>query len=201
MLKKLVLLILIISVLYPDEIFSQVSSPFTGDPSKYSEELTLFMGPNLNDEQKANLNNFLVSWDSSLFNRENMTRIIDISAQFAARSMRPVPHFNDLFLTLKAFNERGDEEDILSKWLTGLSEIVFNPRFSTNEIAQYVKDTRLMIKDNVLSESSAIRWKVKDKPLAFFHDTTFYAEITGATLTCYSQRDSTEIYNLSLIHI
>jgi hypothetical protein len=195
MLKKLVILISIILVFSPDEIFSQVSSPFTGDPSKYNEELTLFMGPNLNDEQKANLNNFLVSWDSSLFTRENMTRIIDISAQFSARSMRPVPHFNDLFLTLKAFTERGDEDDILSKWLTGLSEIVFNPRFSTNEIAQYVKDTRLMIKENILYESSAIRWKVKDKPLSFFHDTTFYVEITGATLTCYSQRDSTEIYN------
>jgi len=195
MLKKLVFLILIIRVISPVLMFSQVRSPFTGDPEKYREELTQFMGPNLNDEQKTNLNNFLASWDSAAFSRENMTRIIDITSQFSARSMRPVPHFNDFFLTLKAFNDKGDAEEILGNWLTGLSETVFNPRFSTDNIARYIRNTGLMIKDNVLSESSAIRWKVKDKPLVFLHDTVFYVEVTDATLTCYSQKDSTEIYN------
>ena len=195
MLKKLTFLFLSMLVLIPAEIFSQVKSPFTGDPEKYREELTQFMGPNLNDEQKDNLNYFLNSCDSAAFSRENMTKILDITSQFAARSMRPVPNFNDFFLTLRAFIEKGDQEELLGTWLTGLSEILFSPRFTNQSIAQFIKNTGLMLRENILSESSAIRWKVKDKPLVFLHDTTFCIQIDDATLTCYSQRDSTEIYN------
>ncbi len=195
--KKLVILSLIIRIILPADLLSQVKSPFTGDPAKYRDELTMFMGPNLDDEQKANLNFFLASWDSSAFSKENMTRIIDITSQFSARSMRPVPHFNDFFLTLKAFNDKENEGEILSNWLAGLSETLFNPRFSTDRIARYIKNTGLMIKDNILSESLAIQWKVKESPLKFLHDTVFFVEVTNATLTCYSQKDSTEIYNAS----
>jgi hypothetical protein len=197
MFKKLAVLSLIIRVMLPGCLFSQAKSPFSGDPAKYKEELTLFMGPNLNDVQKANLKFFIASWDSSAFSRENMTRLIDISSQFSARSMRPVPHFNDFFLTLKAFIDKGNQDEILGNWLTGLSETLFNPRFSTDRIARYIKNTGLMIRDNILSESSAIQWKVKGSPLSFLHDTVFYVEVNNATLTCYSQRDSTEIYNVS----
>jgi hypothetical protein len=195
MLKKLLILCLIIRVILPADIFSQVKSPFTGDPAKYREELTLFMGPNLNDVQKTTLNTFLARWDSSAFSRENMIKIIDITSQFSARSMRPVPHYNDFFLTLHAFLEKENHDEILSNWLTGLSEILFNPRFSTDRIARYIKTTGLLISDNILSESSSLKWKVKNAPLKFLHDTVFYVEVTDATLTCYSQKDSTEIYN------
>jgi hypothetical protein len=195
MLKKLVIMCLIIRVALPADMFSQAKSPFTGDPARYREELTLFMGPNLNDVQKTTLNTFIAGWDSSAFSRENMIKIIDITGQFSARSMRPVPHFNDFFITLQAFLEKGNQDEILSNWLTGLSEILFNPRFSTDRIARYIKTTGMMIRDNILSESSSIQWKVKNAPLKFLHDTVFYVEVTDATLTCYSQKDSTEIYN------
>ncbi len=197
MVKRLAFLFFLIQVLFHGELFSQVKSPFTGDPEKYHEEITQFMGPNLNDEQKANLNYFITCWDSAAFSRENMTRIIDITSQFSSRSMRPVPHYNDLFLTLRAFNEKGDGDKILETWLTGLSEILFSPRYTNQSISQYIKNTGSMIRENILSESTAIRWKVKNKPLVFLHDTTFYIEINDATLTCYSQRDSTEIYHVT----
>jgi hypothetical protein len=197
MLKKLVVISFILLAIPPAQLYSQAKSPFTGDPAKYRDELILFMGPNLDDVQKANMKTFLAAWDSSAFSRENMTRIIDISSQFSARSMRPVPHFNDFFLTIKAFNEKENQGEILGKWLTGLSETLFNPRFSTDRIVRYIKNTGLMIRDNILSESTTVRWKVKESPLEFMHDTVFYVEVSNATLTCYSQKDSTEIYNAS----
>jgi hypothetical protein len=197
MLKKLVFISSILLAISPNHLYSQAKSPFTGDPAKYRDELTLFMGPNLDDVQKANMKTFLAAWDSSAFSRENMTRIIDISSQFSARSMRPVPHFNDFFLTIKAFSEKENQGEILGNWLTGLSETLFNPRFSTDRITRYIKNTGLMIRDNILSESTTVRWKVKESPLEFMHDTVFYVEVSNATLTCYSQKDSTEIYNAS----
>jgi hypothetical protein len=63
-----------------------------------------------------------------------------------------------------------------------------------------MKNTTLMIKDNILAESPSIRWKVKNSKMEFLHDTVFRAIIKNATLTCYSQKDSTEIYNASGIY-
>jgi hypothetical protein len=197
MFKKLIILSLFTLVILPGNMFSQTKSPFSGDPLKYREELTLFMGPNLNDQQKATLNSFLVKWDSVSFGDDNKTRILDITTQLAARAMRPVPHFNDFLATLNIFIDSKTGNDIIGAWLTGLSETVFNLRFTTETIGRMMKNSGLMISDNILNESASLKWKVKGSQLRLMHDTVLKVIISDATLTCYSQRDSTEIYNAS----
>ena len=54
-----------------------------------------------------------------------------------------------------------------------------------------------MARENVLFESASVKWKVKNNKLNFSHDTTIYVTVKDATLTCYSQKDSTEIYNVT----
>jgi hypothetical protein len=95
------------------------------------------------------------------------------------------------------FSEFRTELTSLSNWLTGLSEIVFDPRYPSENIDRYIKNTGLMITDNIISDISGMQWKVKNSKLSFLHDTVFKAIINNATLTCYSQKDSSEIYNVS----
>ena len=114
----------------------------------------------------------------------------------SARLMRPVPHFNDFLITLNYFIDFNRDDAFFYNWLRGLSEIAFNPRISSENIIRYFKNTGSMIKENVLSESGSVQWKVKSSKLKFEHDTVFYVVISNATLTCYSQNDSTEIYNV-----
>ena len=176
---------------------AQVKSAFTGDVTTYRTELENFMGPNLNADQKNNLSKFLSRWDSAGFSKINMGMITDISSQMSARLMRPVPHFSDFLVTVNYFLDYKRDNAIFTSWLKGLSEIAFNPRTSSDNIIRYFKNTGSMIKENVLSESGSVRWKVKNSNLKFEHDTAFYVEISNATLTCYSQKDSTEIYNVT----
>ena len=197
MLKKLVILTLIFRILLTDGLSAQLVSPFTGDPSRYKDELISYMGPNLKDNHKGNLALFLENWQNRKFDSEDMTRIIDVTSQFYGRSMRPVPHMHNFLTTLNTYIKVNGDEEFLSHWLRGLSEIVFNPRISIESINRYIKDTELMLTVNVLSESTTIRWKVKNNPLTFRHDTVFKAIVRNATLTCYYQKDSTEIYNVS----
>jgi hypothetical protein len=200
MVKKLVLICLLLRLFAPADLHSQSKSPFSGDHSKFRTELTGFMGPNLNDAQKIILNSFFAKWDSSAFSRENMTRIVDLSSQFYGRAMRPVPHFTDLMASLNTFLEKNQDNRFIDSWLSGLSELVFNKRITNESIDRYLRNTALMIKDNTLAESPSIRWKVKNCKLEFFHDTAFIVILKNATLTCYSQKDSTEIYNVSGIY-
>ena len=194
--KKAVICLLIL-IFVPREIFSQAKTPFSGDPLKFRTELTTFMGPNLNDLQKANLNTFLTKWDSAAFSDANKYRIMDVTSQFYSRAMRPVPHLNNLITALNQFATGKTDDELLTVWLTGLSETVFNPRLNNDNIDRYVKNTSLMIRDNILAETASLKWKVKNCELEFIHDTTFLVEIKNATLTCYSMKDSTEIYNVT----
>jgi hypothetical protein len=195
--KRQIVLSTLFLLATPIILLSQTRSAFTGDQQKFRTELTAFMGPNLNPEQLANLNSFLVRWDSAAFSRENMVKILDISSQLSSRNMRPVPHFNDFLTTLNNFVEFKREESFFANWLKGLSEIAFSPKFTNENIARYFKNTVSMIKGNVLFESGSVRWKVKNNTLKFLHDTVFFIAVTDATLTCYSQKDSTEIYNVT----
>jgi hypothetical protein len=195
--KKLIFLTLFLLLLSPYILFSQSRSAFSGDPAKFRTELTAFMGPNLNPEQIANMNTFLVRLDSSAFSKEIMVKIIDISSQLSSRLMRPVPHFYDYLLTLNYFIEYKRDAAFFNNWLTGLSEIAFSPRFTNDNIDRYFKNTGSMIKENVLFESASVKWKVKNNNLKFLHDTAFYVAISDATLTCYSQKDSTELYHVT----
>lgn len=197
MLRKLVILILLIRIILAENLFAQLISPFTGDPSRYKEELISYMGPNLKDNHKENLGIFLEHWENRKFDTEDMTRIIDVSSQFYGRSMRPVPYMHNFLTTINTYIRVNGDKEFLSHWLRGLSEIVFDPRISVESINRYIRDTELMLTVNVLTESTTIRWKVKNNPLKFSHDTVFKAIITNATLTCYYQKDSTEIYNVS----
>jgi hypothetical protein len=200
MLKKLAILCLTFQAFLPVILLSQVKPTFSGDPAKFREELTAFMGPNLNDEQKGNLGTFLARFDSSAFSKANMTKIIDLTSQFSDKGMRPVPHFNNLFSALNTMVDKNSGDKFISDWISGLSELAFNPRYQSENIDRYIRNTRIMIRDNVLSESPSIRWKVKNSPLQFMHDTAFLVKIKDATLTCYSQKDSLEIFNATGIY-
>ena len=189
------LLFLFSGTLFQVKLPAQVKQAFSGDPAKFRDELTQFMGPNLNDEQKLTLGTFLARWDSSAFSKSNMTSIIDLSSQFAEKGLRPVPHFNDLLLTLNAIASGKKDDKFLKDWLTGISELAFNPRYPAESLDRYIRNTRIMVNDNYLSESGSIKWRVKNCQLQFAHDTIFKVNFSNGTLTCYSQKDSTEIYN------
>lgn len=197
MAKKLVTTSIILFLFSISVLLSQTRSAFTGDQTKFKAELTAFMGPNLKPDQLTALNTFFARWDSAAFSKESMVKIVDISSQLSSRYMRPVPQFFNFIVTLNYFIEFKREDSFFKNWLTGLSEIAFSPRFTNDNIDKYFKNTGSMIRDNVLYESGNIKWKVKNSVIKFLHDTTFYFAITDATLTCYSQKDSTEIYNVT----
>ena len=111
--------------------------------------------------------------------------------------MRAIPQFSQFLKTLNDFCEYKRDDAFLSYWLTGFSELLFNPRYRNETIVRYIENTSLLIKDNLLINTGSVKWKVKDADLRFTHDTAFHIVLDNITLTCYSQRDSTEIYNAS----
>jgi hypothetical protein len=197
---KFIILNFCLLVFSAGKVLPQVQPSFSGDPAKFKDELTIYMGPELSEEQIIILRSFISKWDSAAFSKENMTRILDLSSQLIGRKMRAVPQFSKFLQTLNDFCENERDDEFLSYWLTGFSEMLFNPRYRNESIVRYVENTSLLIRENLLINTGSVKWKVKNADLKFSHDTVFYIVLKNVTLTCYSQRDSTEIYNVSGIY-
>jgi len=133
--------------------------------------------------------------DSAAFSTQIMDKIINIAGQLSSRQMRTVPHFNDFLVTLNYVITYKRDNDFISNWLKGLNEIASSQTFTNDNIDKYLRNSGLLVKENVLSESGNVKWKVKKNSLKFLFDTTVYVPISNATLTCYAQKDSTELYN------
>jgi hypothetical protein len=197
MLRKLITLVILIVLVSTGMLFSQAKPVFSGDRTKFGLELKTFMGPNLNTEQQANLTTFVTRWDSAGFSTEIMDRIIDVSSQLSSRQMRPVPHFNDFLIALNIFIGYKREVSFFITWLKGLSELAFNQKVTNDNLDRFFRNSTLMVKENILFQSGSVKWKVKNINLKFLHDSAIYVAVSDATLTCYSQKDSTEIYNVT----
>lgn len=171
----------------------QVKSRFSGDLEKYKQEITAFMGPNLNAEQKAVFDAFISKWDSTSFGEETKTRIISVSGQLSARIMRAVPHYLDLFRSMNFFSSGNRGSRDVNNWLKGLGKIAGDPEAENEKVAQYLRNSVTILRDNTLYESGNTKWMLKDTEPEFVFDTAFHLVIKNGTLLCKILKDSTMI--------
>ncbi|MDP4223487.1 MAG: hypothetical protein Q8868_09255 [Bacteroidota bacterium] len=196
MIRKLIILNIWLLITSAGCLFSQVKPVFSGDPEKFKDELASFMGPNLTEEQKTILNSFTAKWDSSAISRENKSKILDLSNQLTGRQMRAGTQFTRFLNVINVLVDQNKSE-ILNYWLSGLSEILFDRTYPNDAIVKHLDNMNSLVRGNTINNPPSVKWKIKNAVPVFEHDTTFRASVKNATLTCYSQRDSTEIYNVS----
>lgn len=195
MVRKFIILGMLLVLLPAGRLLSQAKPVFSGDPLKFSTELSVFMGQGLSEENKVILTEFVARWDSSLFTSENKQRILQISSKFSEKQMRPSPHFTQFLGAINYLSEYTTDSRFFNNWLSGLTDLILNPGTRNEAILRYIGNTTLLIKENLLIKTSSVTWKIKGTNIKFARDTAFYAVLDKVTLTCYSHRDSTEIYN------
>jgi hypothetical protein len=199
--RKRFLLIIVFLKLISGDLFSQVKPAFSGEFEKFREELNLYMGPNLNPDQKALVNTFQVRWDSSGFSNINMTRIINLSNLLAKRRFRPVPHFTDYLIALTEFSHTKKSPDFFTSFLAALSSMSVKPEVNNEIIDRFIKSISSLLRDNIMYSSNSVKWKIKNENLKFSFDSIFKVIVTDATLTCYAQKDSSEIYMVNGLYL
>lgn len=195
--RKFIILNIFLLIISAGALFPQPKSVFSSDQSKYRDELTAFMGANLSEENGKILSGFLSLWDSTGFSEVNKSKIHDVSVKLAERQFRPVPQFIGFLNTSNDIINFKNDNALLGKWLDGLNDLLLIPQYPNTNLATYIQNTGLLIKENLLINTSSVKWKVKSGDLRFDRDTAFRVDLNNATLTCYSQKDSTEIYNVT----
>lgn len=193
--RKFIILSVTIIILLAGSGLSQPKPAFSGDHAKFNEELTAFMGMNLSEENNVILDNFLSKWDSTGFSEINKSKIHDISVKLATRQFRPVPQFIEFLRTANDIIDIRNDNTLLGYWLAGIEDLIRVPQYSNPSLLTYIQNTGNLIRDGYLVNTPSVKWKIKSNNLKFAHDTAFRIDLDNVTLTCYSQKDSTEIYN------
>ncbi|MBM3419571.1 MAG: hypothetical protein FJY11_00390 [Bacteroidetes bacterium] len=176
---------------------AQTGKVFTTEKVSFIDEMTRFMGTSLNERQKTILTGFLMQWDSITVSEETRSGIVVVAAQMEGRNMRPLPEFISFLDAISAFSGSEKGLSMLPEWLKGYSGIVVNPSYTNSEIDRYLVMSSLLARENCLYRSNSVKWIIGDDNFSFTHDTVFKLNITGSSLICYSQNDSTIIYNAS----
>ncbi len=180
---------------------AQVQNKFTGDAETFSTELRSFMGPNLSEVQSTLLNSFISTWDSTIFTTEIKNGIISASNSLVLKRMRPNPHFTDYMGTIMNFVNYDVDFNKLEQWITGLNGVALEQSTSVNNLHSFITSTGALISDSLLYSSRSASWKILSNKFSFENDSVFKIIVPETDLLCYTNYDSTLIYNTSGVYI
>jgi hypothetical protein len=194
--KKIIFILLAVAA-FSFPAAGQVSNQFSGDASKFTGELTVFMGTLVSKSQKAEVDLFNSLFDSTYFSVDTRDMIINVASQLRGRRLSQVPGFVFFVRTLNDFVSTSQRKAEVNAWLAGLSEMAFDPRFTNASIEKFIEVTGLLLVDNTIYSAGSVRWKTKGGTVEFDRDTVLKIDIKTVTLTCFLGKDSTEIYDFS----
>ena len=194
--RKLFIILLLLFLIVPGEnAFAQIRSSFSGETAEFSNELSVFMGPNLKEDQAALLSSFTTAWDSTLIDQDTKQLIVTAAISIENKRMRPAPHFVDFIGTIMSFINYDIDKEKLNLWIEGLTELSRDSGTRISDLSSFISSVYGLIRNKTIFSSNSVVWKTSGNRFDFSNDTRFIISIPESDLICYAQRDSTIIYN------
>ena len=194
---KKIITVILAGLLLSAGIYAQTRPQFSGDTETFTAELTAFMSTLVSKPEKAEIDLFISLYDSTIFTRDIKERIINVANQLTGRRIGQTPGFLFFMRTLTDFITTGQKPGEVNAWLAGLSEMIFNPRFTNASVEKFMEVTGLLLVDNTIYSAGSVRWKTREGKVEFSRDTILKIDIKAVTLTAYLGKDSTSIFNFS----
>lgn len=194
---KKILITLLATAALSVTLKGQVPAQFSGDTAKFTTELTAFMGTLVSKPEKSEVDLFISLYDSTCFDPRVKDRIINVASQLRGRRLSQVPGFIFFTRTLTNFITMEQNQEEISAWLEGLSEMAFDPRYSNASVEKFIEVTGLLLVDNTIYSAGSVRWKTREGTVKFVRDTVLKIEIKAVTLKAFLGKDSTEIYDFT----
>jgi hypothetical protein len=191
--KKVILLSAIIFSSF-NYITSQVTSTFSSEPEKYTDELKTFMESVISEREEIIMNHYTAAWDSGLISPATKNEIIILSNKLLRKNARPKPHFMLFIMNLEAFLEGNQDESSYQAWKEGLSFLVDARNRQVTELENYLNITYNLIRNNIIFQSSSTQWKTSNPDFYFEFKDSVRIVFNPVVLTCIAVRDSIKIF-------
>ena len=177
---------------------AQETSVFSGEPSKYPDELTGFVQKNIHPESEIFLNKFLQAWTrDSLFTAAEQARIIAVSQDLIKRNARSHPHFTHYLRCMVSFKTSNQSAENIANWEKGLDLLLVKKRSSLQTMDRFLVFTYQLIDSSSLYRSGSVDWKATSGDYRIVADTAVKVLFQRTNLVCYAKRDSMHLFETS----
>ena len=191
--KRLLTILFFLSFSF--SLLSQKVQVFSGDTSKYTNELGIFMR-NVADQHDKLLKDFLKAWEKdSLFNAEEKKQIIDLSQRMVEKKAIPYPHFVNFLSCMLAFKEFNSDRENYKNWVEGFRDVLDKRKTTTLQINNILEFTDILFRENLIYHSGSAVWKASNKEYKILNKSGLRIEFKNVDLICYSQRDSIQLFS------
>ena len=185
-------------------INAQNLKKFSDDPVIFIDEFKTLMSKNITETDEDNLNIFIDLWQSDslgILTNEERTRIIETGNRLLDRKARAYPHFRDYMLCIIAFKKGEQTPTSYQDWENGLNHLLDIKKAAVKNAASYFDFTINLLDSSFLYKSYSTTWKVSNPECKIvFDENNLTVEFGDLGLTCYSKRDSINIYNTTGIY-
>ncbi len=177
--------------------FTAKASSNSQDPTASINEIKLLLNhPSLsNKEKKEFKEKFHNFWNKAQLSDQKRDSILSICQVFRSKHARVVPDFHDYFKALILFEEKKRSDSDYTNWQRGLIQELTKPRAKLSHVNAFLKQTIHLLNDQLLFKSFSIEWKARGGNFHYEYDSTLKIIFNEIDLICYSQKDSSVIYN------
>jgi hypothetical protein len=181
--------------------YAQESTVFSGEISKYPDELTSFIQKNINPVSEKTLNDFITAWkQDSLFTADEQDRIVRFSILYELKGAKPYPHFTHYLRCLLLLKKDAKGPANYNSWEKGFNVLLNDRKRSLAVVERYVSFTQQLIDSSSLYSSGSVNWKINTNNYSFASDTAVQLIIHKTDLTCFAKHDSIRILGTSGIY-
>lgn len=182
------------------DVYSQVikEMPYSSDEYLVVLEKHFDRVPqNKKREAKLFLKDLEEKWTTGFFSESIKDQIYKTSNLMLENKMRAMPFFIDYFnAIIMAINQEMDESVILT-WMKSVDLVLDKEK--NKYFTEYLNNSQALFSQHYVFSNKIIQWKADDN-WKLKVDSTIRLEFANTNLTCYTKKDSSNIYNTSGVY-
>ncbi len=182
--------------LYSQVNLAQKITRFSGDSTKFIDELNSVFSPLVANELKMSttlMKEFIQKWNTEKYDPGKKKLIYSIGNQMLKKGLRPYPDFYDYIKALNVFIDSQQPDDRFYEWFTVLRGLQENK--NNRYFVQFIEQCIYLFGENLVYKSQSARWKIITPDYHMKFDSIPFIIFSPTMLACYANDDSLVIFN------
>ena len=175
---------------------SQPLNHFTGDSTKFIDELNYVFSPLVANELKMSetlMKEFGKKWNAEKYDHEKKKLIYIIGTQMLKKGSRPYPDFYNYIKALNVFIDSRQPDERFFEWFTVLKGLQRNK--NNRYFHEFVEQSIYLFDENMAYKSLSAQWKIVNPDYHIKFDSVPVIIFNPTMLVCYANGDSLVIFN------
>jgi len=148
-------------------------------------------------DAKKYLKDLEEKWTTGFFSEPIKEQIYVTSNLMLENKMRAMPFFNELFNTIILAIDQGLDESVILTWMKSVDMVLNQER--NKYFTEYIDNCQALFTQQYLFSNRIIQWKANGN-WKLYVDSTIRLEFQDTDLTCYTKKDSSNIYQTSGVY-